>query len=41
VSKRYSRPELWVTENGFAAPGEADKPLGEALKDGERLEYFR
>jgi beta-glucosidase len=41
VSRRYSRPEIWVTENGVAAPGEAGKSLGETLKDTYRLEYFK
>ncbi|KAI8463165.1 MAG: glycoside hydrolase superfamily [Monoraphidium minutum] len=41
VSKRYSRPEVWVTENGVAAPGEASRGLGEALKDTYRLEYLK
>ncbi len=33
VSDRYRRPELWVTENGVAAPEEGRKPLAEALVD--------
>jgi hypothetical protein len=41
VSKRYSRPELWVTENGAPAPEEASKALGEALKDTYRLDFFK
>ena len=41
VSKRYSRPEIWVTESGAPAPGEGGKALGEALKDTYRLDYYR
>jgi beta-glucosidase/6-phospho-beta-glucosidase/beta-galactosidase len=41
VSRRYSRPEVWVTENGVPAPDEAAKGLGEALKDTYRLDFFK
>jgi len=41
ISKRYSRPEVWVTENGVPAPGESSKSLGEALKDTYRLDYYK
>lgn len=41
ASKRYSRPEVWVTENGVAPATQGDKSLGEALKDTARLEYFK
>ena len=30
-----------MTENGFCAAGESDKPLEEALRDSDRVEYFR
>lgn len=41
VTKRYQRPELWVTESGMAAMGEANMTREAALDDGPRLEFFR
>jgi beta-glucosidase len=41
VSRRYQRPEVWVTENGMAVPGEANLTREAALDDGSRLEFFR
>lgn len=40
VSERYKRPEVWVTENGFAVKGEAAAPLKEALQDARRIQFF-
>ena len=41
ISKRYQRPELWVTENGVAVPGESNMTREAALNDWARLEFFR
>jgi beta-glucosidase len=41
VSRRYQRPEVWVTENGVAVPGEANMTREAALDDGPRLEFLR
>lgn len=41
VTRRYQRPEVWVTENGMAMPGEANMTLEAALEDQQRLEFFR
>ncbi|KAF8240408.1 glycoside hydrolase family 1 protein [Tricholoma matsutake] len=38
--KRYKTP-IYVTENGFAVKGENDMPLDQALKDTDRINYFR
>ncbi|KAF8876839.1 beta-glucosidase 1B [Infundibulicybe gibba] len=38
--KRYKTP-IFVTENGFAVKGENDMPLEQALKDSDRVNYFR
>jgi beta-glucosidase len=40
VSERYKRPEVWVTENGFAVKGEGAAPLKEALQDTRRIHFF-
>ncbi|KAH9947759.1 beta-glucosidase [Amylocystis lapponica] len=37
---RYHMP-IYVTENGFAVKDENNKPVEEALSDGDRVEYFR
>jgi beta-glucosidase len=41
ASARYGRPEIWVAESGVPAPGEAGRPLHDALSDGFRVEYYR
>lgn len=41
IGRRYSRPEVWVTENGLPAPGEAAKGRRELLRDVARLEFYR
>jgi beta-glucosidase len=41
ISERYKRPEMWITENGFAVKGESDMPVGQALQDMDRVKYFR
>lgn len=41
VTKRYQRPELWVTESGMAVVGEANMTKEAALNDEPRLEFFR
>jgi beta-glucosidase len=41
VTKRYQRPELWVTESGMAVAGEANMTQEAALNDEPRLEFFR
>jgi len=38
--KRYKLP-IFVTENGFAVKGENDMPLEQALKDNDRIHYFK
>jgi beta-glucosidase len=40
VWKRYKLP-IYVTENGFAVKGEDNLPIEEAIKDHDRVEYFR
>ncbi|KAI0058821.1 beta-glucosidase 1A [Artomyces pyxidatus] len=39
-TQRYQKP-IFVTENGFPAKGENDKPFEEAIKDADRVAYFR
>lgn len=41
VTKRYQRPELWVTESGMAVAGEANMTREDALNDEPRLAFFR
>lgn len=41
VSQRYQRPEVWVTENGVALPGEHNMTLQDALNDAPRVDFFR
>lgn len=41
VSRRYQRPELWVTENGVALPAEGNLSRAEAVQDTARVEFFR
>eukprot|EP00877_Chromochloris_zofingiensis_P010272 jgi/Chrzof1/5499/Cz16g05160.t1 len=41
ISIRYHRPEVWITENGVPAPGEAHRPLPQALKDTYRIDFFK
>ncbi|KAI0315790.1 glycoside hydrolase family 1 protein [Amylostereum chailletii] len=38
--KRYNKP-IYVTENGFAVQNEHLMPLEQAVKDWDRVEYFR
>ncbi|KAJ7292685.1 beta-glucosidase [Mycena rebaudengoi] len=38
--KRYRMP-IYVTENGFAVMNESDKPKSEAVKDEDRVNYYR
>jgi beta-glucosidase len=38
--QRYNFP-IHVTENGFAVKGEDSLPIKEAIKDHDRVEYFR
>jgi hypothetical protein len=40
IYKRYKK-EIYVTENGFAVKNEDSMPLAEALKDKDRVNYFR
>ena len=40
LSRRYARPELWVTENGAAVPGEAALERAAALDDRFRVGFF-
>ena len=40
VHKRYDNPEIIVTENGVAVPGESTKPLDAALDDTFRVQYY-
>lgn len=42
--RSYIIDYLWsfsVTENGFAVKGENDMPLEQALKDNDRIHYFK
>lgn len=41
ISKRYSRPIIYVTENGTSLKGENDLSVDEILDDEFRAEYFR
>jgi beta-glucosidase len=41
IGQRYQRPEVWVTENGVPAAGEASKARRDLLKDTERLNFYR
>ncbi|CAK1356985.1 Beta-glucosidase 1B [Cercospora beticola] len=41
ISKRYSRPTIYVTENGTSLKGENDLPLEQLLDDEFRAQYFR
>lgn len=40
IWKRYKLP-IYVTENGFAVKNEDSLPIEEAIKDHDRVEYFR
>ncbi|KAI0062715.1 beta-glucosidase 1A [Artomyces pyxidatus] len=40
VHNTYKKP-IFVTENGFPAKGENDKPFSDAIKDTDRVAYFR
>jgi beta-glucosidase/6-phospho-beta-glucosidase/beta-galactosidase len=33
--------DLSVTENGFAVKDESSKPIGKALQDNDRVNYFK
>lgn len=41
ISKRYSFPKIYVTENGTSVKGENNLPLEHILDDGFRAEYFQ
>ncbi|BDA49688.1 beta-glucosidase 6 [Coccomyxa sp. Obi] len=41
VHRRYSAPEVWITENGCDAPGEDDAPFPAVLDDTFRVEFFQ
>lgn len=41
IGRRYQRPEVWVTENGVASPGESAKDRWNLLKDMHRLDFYR
>ncbi|KAF8062692.1 BGL1A [Scenedesmus sp. PABB004] len=41
IGRRYQRPEVWVTENGVASPGEGRLERRDALKDRHRLDFYR
>lgn len=41
ISERYRRPEVWVTENGVASPGEATTSRRDLLRDMYRLDFYR
>lgn len=38
---RYSRPVMWVTENGVAEPNEANEALPGVLNDTYRIDFYR
>lgn len=40
VSDRYGGPPVMVTENGFDRKGESKMNISEALRDGERIDFF-
>jgi beta-glucosidase len=40
IWKRYRLP-IYVTENGFAVKDESSKPIGKALQDSDRVNYFK
>ncbi|KAL6844779.1 hypothetical protein ACP4OV_025438 [Aristida adscensionis] len=39
TSRRYNKPLLYVTENGIDEGNNSSLPIGEALKDGHRIEF--
>lgn len=41
VSRRYGRPEVWVTENGVPLRDEAGLSVFDALKDAARIDFYR
>ncbi|KAI8472243.1 MAG: beta-glucosidase 1A [Monoraphidium minutum] len=41
VTMRYGAPDIWITENGVSAPGEASMPVEQAVHDAFRVDYFR
>jgi len=41
LHKRYSGPELWITESGVSGPGEESKGRDFAVRDDFRLDYFK
>lgn len=41
LTKRYSRPKIYVTENGTSLKGENDLPLEKILDDEFRCQYYR
>ena len=40
LAKRYPGFPIWVTENGMDVVKENDKPLADALKDADRVQFF-
>lgn len=41
VDKRYSHPDIWITESGVDVPGEYEAPFPAVLEDTFRIEYFQ
>lgn len=41
VQDTYKPADVWVTENGASAPGEAGKTVAEAVKDSFRVGYYQ
>ena len=41
IDQRYSRPDIFVFENGVSVPGENDMPIDEALNDTFRVDYYK
>ena len=40
LTKRYSRPKIYITENGTSIKGENDLPLEQILQDDFRCKYY-
>lgn len=41
VKNRYNSPNIYITENGFSCPGEADLTVADAIHDSPRVDYFQ
>jgi beta-glucosidase len=41
IHKKYSKPDIYITENGFSAPNENKMTDSESLWDFERVNYFQ